>query len=43
MLLATSTTRKTIHKKYTFLEEYKEFLKIFEIQYDDKYIFKDLE
>ena len=31
------------HAKSTFLEEYKEFLKIFEIDYDDLYIFKDLE
>jgi putative transposase len=31
------------HKKKTFLEEYKEFLKAFEIEYDERYIFKELE
>jgi len=31
------------HKKRTFLEEYEEFLKQFEIEYDDKYIFKERE
>lgn len=31
------------HKKHTFLNEYKDFLKIFGIDYDDRYIFKDLE
>jgi putative transposase len=31
------------HKKRTFLEEYEEFLKQFEIEYDDKYIFKQPE
>jgi putative transposase len=29
------------HKKKTFREEYIEFLKIFEVEYDEKYIFKD--
>ena len=29
------------HKKKTFREEYIEFLNIFEIEYDEKYIFKD--
>ena len=28
------------HKKRTFLEEYEEFLKQFEIEYDERYIFK---
>ena len=28
------------HKKKTFIEEYSEFLKAFEIDYDDRYIFK---
>ncbi|MES1181718.1 MAG: IS200/IS605 family transposase [Flavobacterium sp.] len=28
------------HKKETFLEEYRHFLKVFEIEYDEKYIFK---
>ena len=30
------------HKKKTFLEEYSEFLKAFEVEYDEKYIFKSL-
>jgi putative transposase len=29
------------HKKETFLDEYRRFLKVFEIEYDEKYIFKD--
>ena len=28
------------HRKRTFLEEYKEFLKQFEVDYDERYIFK---
>ena len=28
------------HRKKTFLEEYVEFLKVFEIDYDERYIFK---
>jgi len=28
------------HKQKTFIEEYKDFLKAFEIEYDEKYIFK---
>lgn len=31
------------HKKKTFLEEYSNFLKIFEIQYEEKYIFREPE
>jgi REP element-mobilizing transposase RayT len=31
------------HKKKTFLEEYKHFLKKFEVDFDDRYIFKPLE
>src|SRR3954471_15401658 len=31
------------HQKQTFLEEYSEFLKKFKIEYDEQYIFKDLE
>ena len=30
------------HKKETFREEYLKFLKVFEIEYDERYIFKDL-
>ncbi len=31
------------HKTHTFIEEYKAFLKIFEIEYDERYIFKSIE
>lgn len=31
------------HKKKTFLDEYREFLKAFEVEYDERYIFKELE
>jgi putative transposase len=31
------------HRKTTFLDEYEEFLKKFEIDYDEKYIFRPLE
>jgi putative transposase len=31
------------HRKRTFLEEYEHFLKQFEVEYDDRYIFKPLE
>jgi putative transposase len=31
------------HKKKTFLEEYKDFLKAFDVEYDERYIFKELE
>jgi putative transposase len=31
------------HRKKTFTEEYEEFLKAFEIEYDEQYIFKPLE
>ncbi|MBI5858835.1 MAG: IS200/IS605 family transposase [Sphingobacteriales bacterium] len=31
------------HKKETFLSEYRRLLKAFEIEYDDRYIFKELE
>lgn len=30
------------HKKKPFLEEYRDFLKAFEIDFDERYIFKDL-
>ena len=30
------------HKKITFLEEYQDFLEKFEVEYDDKFIFKEL-
>jgi len=28
------------HRKKTFTEEYLDFLKAFEIEYDDRYVFK---
>ena len=31
------------HRKKTFLEEYKNFLELFEVAYDEQYIFKALE
>jgi REP element-mobilizing transposase RayT len=30
------------HKKESFREEYLKFLKVFEIEYDERYIFKEL-
>ncbi len=35
--------QKEHHKKKTFVEEYKEFLTAFEVEYDERYIFKELE
>ena len=32
--------QETHHKTQTFLDEYQQFLKVFEIDYDDKYIFR---
>lgn len=31
------------HRKQNFLDEYRQFLKVFEIEYKEEYIFKDLE
>jgi len=31
------------HKKKTFIEEYKEFLDAFEVEYDERYVFKPVE
>lgn len=31
------------HKKKTFTEEYREFLKAFEVEFDDRYIFHEIE
>jgi len=31
------------HKKRSFMEEYLEFLKLFEIEYDERYVFKPIE
>ena len=34
--------QETHHKKETFLDEYKKMLKVFEVEYDERYIFKEL-
>jgi putative transposase len=31
------------HKKQTFMEEYLEFLRLFEIEFDERYVFKQIE
>ncbi|GAB6007939.1 IS200/IS605 family transposase [Dysgonomonas reticulitermitis] len=36
-------TQEQHHKKRTFMEEYLEFLKLFEIEYDERYVFKPIE
>ena len=36
-------TQEEHHKKKTFTEEYKEFLKVFQIKYDERFIFKPIE
>jgi REP element-mobilizing transposase RayT len=36
-------SREQHHKKKTFLEEYKDFLKAFEIDYDERFLFKPIE
>jgi len=36
-------TQKEHHKKLTFIEEYTQLLKLFEVEYNEKYIFKNLE
>jgi REP element-mobilizing transposase RayT len=35
--------QETHHKKRTFIEEYLNFLKLFEIEYDERYVFKPIE
>ena len=35
--------QKEHHKKKTFIEEYKDFLRAFEIEHDEKYIFKPVQ
>lgn len=35
--------QKKHHEKRTFIEEYIQFLKLFEIEYDEKYIYKPIE
>jgi putative transposase len=36
-------TQEEHHRRKTFLEEYREFLTLFGIDYDERYIFKELE
>ncbi|MDL2314966.1 IS200/IS605 family transposase [Bacteroidales bacterium OttesenSCG-928-C19] len=36
-------TQEKHHKKRTFMEEYLEFLKLFDIEYNEKYVFKPAE
>ena len=36
-------TQEKHHQKRTFMEEYLEFLKLFEIEYDERYVFKSIE
>jgi REP element-mobilizing transposase RayT len=36
-------TQERHHKRRSFLEEYKEFLNLYGVEYDEKYIFKPLE
>ena len=36
-------TQEEHHKKKTFIEEYQEFLKAFEIEHEDRFLFKPIE
>ncbi|GHV46670.1 transposase [Bacteroidia bacterium] len=36
-------TQEEHHKKRTFMEEYLEFLKLFDVEYDERYVFKPIE
>jgi putative transposase len=42
-VIAYIQNQETHHKKVSFLNEYKTFLVKFEVDYDDRYIFKELE
>jgi REP element-mobilizing transposase RayT len=42
-LVAYIKNQEAHHKKKTFIEEYKDFLKAFEIEYEERFIFKELE
>jgi len=35
--------QKEHHKKKSFINEYKEFLTVFEVDFDERYIFKQIE
>ena len=36
-------TQEVHHKKKTFIDEYKKILKDFDLEYDERYIFKPIE
>lgn len=40
MVIAYIQNQETHHRKITFFDEYKMFLKKFEVDYDERYIFK---
>ena len=42
-VIAYIQNQETHHRKITFVEEYKKFLEKFEVDYDERYIFKALE
>jgi putative transposase len=42
-VIAYIQNQEVHHNKITFLAEYKKFLEKFEIEYDERYIFKELE
>jgi putative transposase len=42
-VIAYIQNQKIHHRRVSFLEEYKQLLKDFEIEYDDRYIFKEPE
>lgn len=42
-LIAYIKNQEEHHKKQSFINEYKEFLNAFEVEFDEKYIFKELE
>jgi putative transposase len=42
-VIAYVQNQEAHHRKITFLEEYKKFLEKFEVDYDERYIFKVLE
>ncbi len=42
-VIAYVQNQETHHRKITFLEEYKKFLEKFEVDYDERYIFKEME
>jgi len=42
-VIAYIESQEEHHRKMTFLEEYRDFLQKFEVDYDERYIFKSLE